>query len=211
MGRRRLAVRPVLDTGEPSTGGIAAASRSRSRAGRTRAPRRPPRRLRAASTRPSPRTSRSAAPRATPAGRVVPVARHPVAPDHTPSASGVSGAGRARGRATTTSSVARSIVFVGMHAKYEHSPPTRRLSTSVISDVVVEPAEGADEVLAGRPSAEDDDLHLLARPFAFRKACAICCRRLLVDVDALFIACIAGSVSFAETAFTVCAKPRRRR
>src|SRR5438067_1622469 len=36
-------------------------------------------------------------------------------------------------RAAPTSSVARSIVFVGMHAQYEHSPPTSRLSTRVIS------------------------------------------------------------------------------
>src|SRR5438132_600106 len=36
-------------------------------------------------------------------------------------------------RPAAASSVARSIVFVGMHAKYEHSPPTRRLSTSVTS------------------------------------------------------------------------------
>jgi hypothetical protein len=37
---------------------------------------------------------------------------------------------------------------------------------------VVEPAEGADEVLAGRPSTEDDDLHYFVgviRPFAARK------------------------------------------
>jgi hypothetical protein len=40
--------------------------------------------------------------------------------------------------------------------------------------LVVEPAEGADEVLAGRPSTEDDDLHYLVSPFALRKADAIC-------------------------------------
>ena len=57
-----------------------------------------------------------------------------------------------------TSSGARSIVFVGMHAQYEHSPPTRRRSTTVTCDVAVEPAEGADEMLAGRPSTENDDV-----------------------------------------------------
>src|SRR5437588_1212032 len=36
-------------------------------------------------------------------------------------------------RAAATSSGARSIVFVGMQAQYEHSPPTSRRSTSVSS------------------------------------------------------------------------------
>ena len=40
--------------------------------------------------------------------------------------------------------------------------------------LAVEPAEGADEVLAGRPSAEDDDLHYFLRPFALRNPSAIC-------------------------------------
>src|SRR4029077_1376581 len=39
--------------------------------------------------------------------------------------------------------------------------------------LAVEPAEGADEMLAGRPSAEDDDLHYF-RPFALRNVLAIC-------------------------------------
>jgi hypothetical protein len=38
--------------------------------------------------------------------------------------------------------------------------------------LVVEPAEGADEMLAGRPSAEDDNLHYF-RPFAWRNWLAI--------------------------------------
>ena len=57
-----------------------------------------------------------------------------------------------------------------MHAKYEHSPPTQPALDERDLSLVVEPAEGADEVLAGRPSAEDDDLHyLLSSPFAARK------------------------------------------
>ena len=56
------------------------------------------------------------------------------------------------------SSGARTIVFVGMQAQYEHSPPTRRRSTSGETRLLVEPAEGADEVLAGRPSTENDNV-----------------------------------------------------
>src|SRR5436305_575956 len=40
--------------------------------------------------------------------------------------------------------------------------------------LVAEPAEGTDEMLAGRPPTEYDDLHYLSRPFALRNVCAIC-------------------------------------
>ena len=67
---------------------------------------------------------------------------------------------------------------------------------------VVEPAEGADEVLARRPSTENDHLHHL-RPFAFRNAEATFAADCLSTMTALFMATIAFCVNFADTAFTV--------
>ncbi len=77
--------------------------------------------------------------------------------------------------------------------------------------LVVEPAEGADEMLAGRPSTENDDLKSLHQQ-------AVGLQELLGHVGrrtscrrstALFMAMIAGSVSFAETALTVFVKSSR--
>src|SRR5262249_40694184 len=84
---------------------------------------------------------------------------------------------------------------VGTFAADEPSLDERQL------DVGVEPAEGADEMLAGRPSAEDDNPQ--RRLFALRNAFATAAGDSLLTSTALFIAMIAGSVSFDETALTV--------
>src|SRR5262249_19070575 len=68
--------------------------------------------------------------------------------------------------------------------------------------VVVEPAEGADGALRGRPSTENDNPQV--RWFALRNAVATAAGDCLLTSTALFIAMIAGSVSFADTALTVC-------
>jgi len=59
-------------------------------------------------------------------------------------------------------------------------------------------------MLAGGPSAEDDYVHYF-RPFALRNAEATAAGVFLSIATALFIACMAASVSLDETAFTVLA------
>src|SRR5207248_11263365 len=71
--------------------------------------------------------------------------------------------------------------------------------------LVVEPAEGADEMLAGRPSAEDDDLHYFLRPFALRNPSAICFGVAFCTYAALSIARMALIVSSSRP----CSRPAR--
>ena len=156
-------VRPVVDVCEPSTGGIIGARAGRDDEAVVRellpvdlddaGPR----------DRASPRTN---AQRCSSSHveliLVVPVARRPSRATHqTPSASGRSGArpGRAVER--------RRELGRAQHRLRRHARVVRALAADEPAlderdlRVGVEPAEGADEMLAGRPSAEDDDLHLL--------------------------------------------------
>ena len=57
-------------------------------------------------------------------------------------------------RAPCTASPGRSSVLDGMHAQYEHSPPTSSRSTTATRSPRAASAAGA--VLTGRPAAEDD-------------------------------------------------------
>ena len=129
----RLAVRPVVEALDRRPG-RRATSRWRSRAGR-RAARAPSTRTSPGSaTTPSPRTSaqrlRSSQSTCDESSRSATTSRQredrrgvEPRPAVTPACA----------RVAATSSVARSIVFVGMQAQYEHSPPTSRRSTSVSS------------------------------------------------------------------------------
>ena len=101
---------------------------------------------------------------------VVPVARHPVAPR--PDAFRLRTLAVEPRRALERGAELRR----PQHRLRRHAREVRALAADEAAlderdlRLVVEPAEGADEVLAGRPSAEDDDLHyLLSSPFAARK------------------------------------------
>ena len=75
----------------------------------------------------------------------------------------------AASRAPCTASPGRSSVFDGMHAQYEHSPPTSSRSTSATRSPPL--GQGAGAVLAGRASAQHDDVVLVAHG-------DLCCRSL---------------------------------
>src|SRR2546430_12950218 len=137
--------------------------------------------------------------------RVVPVAGHPVAPR--PDAL------RLRTLAVQPRRPLEGCAELGgpQHRLRRHAREVRALAADEPGldkrdlRLVVEPAEGADEVLAGRPSTEDDDLHYF-RPFAERNWLAMSFGVFLSTTYALFIACIAASVNLAETALAVLAR-----
>ena len=188
---RRLAVRPVLDRVEPldrrDRGPRAGRER---RAGRTAAPRRRPRRRPAARRGPRRARAGSSTPGGSGAGRSRPsrssssraTTRRRPAPDARRASPGA--------RSSDAAELGRP-----QHRLRRHAGEVRALAADEPAlderdlRLVVEPAEGADEMLAGRPSAEDDDLHYFSSPFALRNAVRdLLRRRLVARSTALFIA-----------------------
>ena len=159
----RFDVRPVVDRRAPGWAGSPAWSRSRSRAGRTRARARRPRRRPAGSRRRHRERARSADRRATSPARSRPARRRGRATRRRPP-----------GRASAGSSARRPPCLrdeLGrpQHRLRRHAGPVGAFTADEASldqrqlGVGVEPAEGADEMLAGRPSTENDDTHQAAR------------------------------------------------
>ena len=180
---RRLAVRPVLDLVDaldrrdrgPRPGRddeLVVRKLLRRRPRRRPAAPRGPRRARAGSSSPGgsrswPESSQS----------LVIQSRH----DQTPS-----GSGRSAVRPGARSSEARELGRP-QHRLRRHAREVRALAADEPAlderdlRLVVEPAEGADEMLAGRPSAENDDLQLLEL-VRLQEPVRDLLRRLLVDV-----------------------------